>query len=241
MTAEPRGGVSRAVRAALLLLVIATLATACHGGGGGDSVTLTAVNPSVGRAVFRLRCNPPEGDVPRPAEACAALERREELLRAPEPFTCFGGTFSWWDVEIEGHWGGRDLRTRVSTCWTPQMALIRVLGIGRALDAHVVPGSEPAYPGSGIMRAQLARIVDVPSDAPGWLVRIARRQARALGDERPDVLRIRLGDPHVIRLVGDFVCTRCSRPAGGAAPGGSHARIDVDPRTRIVDSFSLRR
>jgi hypothetical protein len=129
----------RISRPASLLLVVALLGC----GGGGDAtetrLTILAVNPNVGRAEFRLSCEPAAGDLPSPERACAALRETPELVTSPEPFTCMGGTFSWWDITISGRLGGRPLHSRTSTCWTPQMDLIGKLGIGPALDAHLLP------------------------------------------------------------------------------------------------------
>jgi hypothetical protein len=103
-------------------------------------LTLLAVNPSVGRAAFRLTCQPAGGDLAHPARACAALASDPSLVRRPKPFTCAGGTFSWWEITISGRLRGRPLRTTVSTCWTPQMALIDRFGIGwQSLRAHLLP------------------------------------------------------------------------------------------------------
>jgi hypothetical protein len=87
-------------------------------------LTLLAVNPCVGRAAFHLACAPTGGDLGNPARACAALVARPQLVTSPKPFTCFGGTFSWWDISITGRLRGRRIHTHTSTCWTPQMAMI---------------------------------------------------------------------------------------------------------------------
>jgi hypothetical protein len=123
-------------------------------------LTLLAVNPYVGRAVFHLRCAPAGGDLGDPARACAAVAARPQLITRPKPFVCFGGTFSWWDVTITGRLRGRSIHTHTSTCWTPQMATIRRLGLGwQSLRAHLVPRRREAvlpstrqtFP-SGVMR-----------------------------------------------------------------------------------------
>lgn len=140
---------SRLLAVGVVLLVGAGLALALAVSSGGEprtELTLTATNSSVGRAVFRLRCVPPDGDVPDPAAACAALARNPQLVTNPKPFTCFGGTFSWWDLTIEGRLDGETLAVETSTCWTPQMALIEALGIGsNDLQRNVEPLSRPAY------------------------------------------------------------------------------------------------
>lgn len=233
----------RLLAVGVALLVGAGLALALAVSSGEEprtELTLTATNSFVGRAVFRLRCQPPEGDVPDPSAACAALARNPQLVTNPKPFTCFGGTFSWWELTIAGRLDGDPVAVKTSTCWTPQMALIEALGIGwNELEEHVDPLSRPAYPGSGIPRSALADLVEIPEGTPGWLVRIGRLQARWLLDPRPDRLRIALGRQHRITLWGDFVCINCRRPGGARPPRGRVAQIVVDPATRIVDSFSL--
>jgi hypothetical protein len=103
-------------------------------------LTLLAVNSYVGRAAFHLTCAPPGGDLGNPARACAAIAAHPRLVTNPKPFTCIGGTFSWWDVAITGRLHGRRIRTHTATCWTPQMVTIRRLGIGwPSLRAHLLP------------------------------------------------------------------------------------------------------
>jgi hypothetical protein len=122
-------------------LVVATLA-GCGSGSAGRStdLTLLAVNPSVGRAAFHLTCAPPGGDLGSPARACAALAADPQLVSNPKPFGCVGSTVSWWDVTITGRLHGRRIHTHTSTCWTPQMAMIRRLGMGwPSLRAHMLP------------------------------------------------------------------------------------------------------
>ncbi len=113
-------------------------------------LTLLAVNPSVGRASFHLACGPAGGDIGNPGRACAALAARPELVTNPKPFSCYGGTFSWWDITITGRLRGRRIHTHTSTCWTPQMAMIRRLGIGfQSLNAHMLPRRrEAVLPGT---------------------------------------------------------------------------------------------
>ena len=98
-----------------------------------------AVNGSVGRAVYHLRCGPAHGDLPDNRAACATLSESPELVTSPKPFACFGGTASWWDVSVSGRIAGHRLDHKVSTCWTPQMAMIGRLGLGLAFESHLVP------------------------------------------------------------------------------------------------------
>jgi hypothetical protein len=136
---------------ALRVFLLAVLVAGC----GGERVThstdltLLAVNPSIGRASFHLACGPAGGDLDNPTRACAALAVQPELVTNPKPFRCFGGTFSWWDITITGRLHGQRIHTHTSTCWTPQMAMIRHFGIGfQSLRAHLLPrGREAVLPG----------------------------------------------------------------------------------------------
>ena len=154
-------------RRVVLVLLFSCLLAASAAGCGKRSVghstdlTLLAVNPSVGRASFHLACGPAGGDLENPARACAALAAQPDLVINPKPFTCLGGTFSWWDLTITGRLRGKRIRTHTSTCWTPQMAMIQRLGIGfKTLDAHmlprrrgtVLPGTQRTFP-AGLLQA----------------------------------------------------------------------------------------
>ena len=221
---------------------VAVLAAACVAAAGcGDespstSLRLVATNSSVGRATFTLECEPAGGDVPRPAAACAALERDPDVLLRPTRFMCFGGTFSWWGIRITGRYHGNPVDVRTNSCWTPQMSLIRVLGIGNEIDRHVEPLSRPAYLGSGIPLSALAEEIDVSRVTPGWVLRLARLEARKLGDPKPRRLTVVAGGgSFVIVLEGDFVCERCE---GGRA---SRVRLSVGRASRRLDSVVVER
>ena len=129
----------------LCVLSIALLA-ACGStqqtGGGGTRTELTihSVNSEVGRAEFHLTCDPPGGDLPNPAQACSALSQEPNLVQHPKPFTCAGGMFSWWDIEIRGRLDGEPISTDTSTCWTTQMDMLGALGMDwDVLQAHLLP------------------------------------------------------------------------------------------------------
>jgi hypothetical protein len=124
-----------------LLLALLVLALAGCGGGtnlAGTKLTLTAVNPNVGQAVFHLDCAPAGGDVSDPAAACAALAHDPTLVTSPQPFTCLGGPSSWFDMTISGRLDGKPVDQSFSTCWTPQMATLEKLGLARSLGRHVL-------------------------------------------------------------------------------------------------------
>lgn len=126
-----------AVGLAAVLAVVVAGCGGAHDHSSATHLTLLAVNPQVGRAVFHLSCRPAGGDVPAPARACAALARSPGIVESPKPFVCHGP--GWWDVAISGRLDGTPLRRHVSTCWTQQMRLIGALGIARSLVAHLQP------------------------------------------------------------------------------------------------------
>jgi hypothetical protein len=227
------------LRYAAAAVVAAFLVGACGSNHATTSLRLEATNSFVGRATFTLRCDPPGGDIARPEEACARLAERPRVLLEPKPFTCMGGTFSWWELKILGRFDGRRVDVRTSTCWTPQMELIRRLGIASQLEAHVDPQSRPPYLGSGIARSALADVVEIPSDSPGWVLRAGRLLARRLGDPHPHALRVSLGERYVVTLEGRFLCDYCKRPLGLTEAPGEVARATFDPRTRLVTAFQV--
>jgi hypothetical protein len=150
------------MRRPLIGFLVAVSLAGCGSGSTKPStdLTLLAVNPSVGRAAFHLTCGPAGGDLSHLARACAAVAAQPQLVTRPKPFVCFGGTFSWWDITITGRLRGRRIHTHTSTCWTPQMATIRRLGIGwPSLRAHllprrreaVLPGGRQTFP-PGLLR-----------------------------------------------------------------------------------------
>ncbi len=126
-------------RLALALLVLSA-AAGCGSGMNlaGTKLTMTAVNSNVGQAVFHLDCGPTGGDVSDPAGACAALGHDPKLVTSPQPYTCIGGTTSWFDMTISGRLAGKPVHRRFSTCWTPQMATLRKLGLANSLGRHVL-------------------------------------------------------------------------------------------------------
>ena len=146
-------------RASLALLVPALAGCGGHAQArvGRTTLTILAVDPDVGRAVFRLSCAPAGGDVPEPERACAALARSPQLVTRPVPFVCHGP--AWWDLTITGRLDGRPLRRHVSTCWTAQMGLIGRLGIADGLQRHLLPrrtgrllpGTQRTFP-PGVLR-----------------------------------------------------------------------------------------
>jgi hypothetical protein len=127
-------------RVALAVLVLAAL-TGCGSGMNlaGTKLTLTAINPNVGLAVFHLDCGPTGGNLNDPASACRALGHDPKLVTSPQPFTCLGGPSSWFDMTISGRLAGKPVHQKFSTCWTPQMATLGKLGLANSLERHVLP------------------------------------------------------------------------------------------------------
>ncbi len=139
-----------------LALFLLSAAAGCGSGMNlaGTKLTLTAINPNVGQAVFHLDCDPAGGDVTDPSAACTALGRDPTLVTSPRPFTCRGGPWSWFDMTISGRLAGKRVDEKFSTCWTPQMATLRKLGLANSLGRHVLrrrrgvvhPGRRRTFP-----------------------------------------------------------------------------------------------
>ena len=129
------------MKRAALALPLVVLAAGCGGSAklASTHLTLTALNPIVGMAVFHLDCQPTGGDVADPAAACAAIAHDPKLVTAPTPFTCIGGTTSWFDVTIDGRLDGKPVHRKFSTCWTRQSATLAGLGLGRSVSGHIRP------------------------------------------------------------------------------------------------------
>jgi hypothetical protein len=106
----------------------------------GTKLTMVALNANVGRAVFHLGCVPPDGDIPDPSRACAALDLQPQLVTSPQPFVCRGGPTSHWDVTISGWLNGQPIDENFTTCWVFQMPTIREFGLTwEDLRKHLVP------------------------------------------------------------------------------------------------------
>jgi len=151
------------VRASLIALFAAALVAGCGSerASSRTQLTIVALNSSVGRAVFHLSCLPTGGDTPDATRACAAVAQNPQLVTQPKRFVCAGGTFSWWDVTIDGRLDGNPVHRSFSTCWTPQMATIGRLGLAwNVLQRHlvarrhqtVIPGLARTFP-IGVLRA----------------------------------------------------------------------------------------
>jgi hypothetical protein len=152
----------RVTLALFLLLAI----TGCGGGMNlaGTKLRLTAVNPIVGQAVFHLDCGPTGGDVSDPSSACSALGNDPRLVTSPQPFTCLGGPSSWFDMTISGRLGGKPVHQKFSTCWTPQMATLKKLGLASSLEGHVLQRRH------GLVRPGIPRTFPAGALRPGDLL-----------------------------------------------------------------------
>jgi hypothetical protein len=137
------------IRVAVVCCVLLALwAGSCRGTRPATSLTILAINTTVGRAVFHVDCAPAGGDLPDPARACAALAATPALITRPKRFVCAGATFSWWDVWVSGRFDGRPIQRTFSTCWTPQMPTIGRLGLSwKVLQAHLLPRRHEALEG----------------------------------------------------------------------------------------------
>jgi hypothetical protein len=94
------------------------------------ALVIRATNGVAGTAVFTLRCDPPGGTVPDARRVCARLLRvPPAVLLDPKGYECPGTALSPWTVRISGHRGDRPVHVDIATCWTPQVRLIRTLGI----------------------------------------------------------------------------------------------------------------
>jgi hypothetical protein len=92
------------------------------GGASPTNLTLSAVSDFGGRTVFDLTCHPAGGNLPQPARACATVAAQPGLITDPKPFPCWG---NGWVFSIIGRLNGQPVHTRVASCWTRQMALVK--------------------------------------------------------------------------------------------------------------------
>jgi hypothetical protein len=84
--------------------VVAALAVGLAGCGGGkqeNELSITLAN-GWGQQEYRLTCDPASGDVPRPAELCALLAEKADVMLFPskDKSDCAGGVTT---VHLEAH------------------------------------------------------------------------------------------------------------------------------------------
>ena len=211
--------------------VIAVTLSGCGGhAAGGTSIMLVADSGWGSKAVFHLRCNPPGGDIAHPARACAALKENPNVLVHPKPFLCYMGT---WEIAISGRFEGRSVNAKTETCWTPQMELIKRLGIANQLKTHIVP-----FP---VRRDLFAKVAEIRPGTPRWMISVAQAEARSLHDPRPDRMRIGFGSANLVELWGNFHCQNWrivkNRHPRHQIRRGVYARFTMDTKTRRVTSL----
>jgi hypothetical protein len=81
-----------------------------------------------GPGVFHLNCDPPGGDVPNPAAACAAIAAQPDTITKPEVGGCLA---PWRTLEIRGRMNGKPVNGFVAACSGNRTRLIhKLLGVG---------------------------------------------------------------------------------------------------------------
>ena len=215
--------------AAAALLVAGV--TGCGGRSSGPTSLKLVADSGMGpEAVFHLRCDPPGGDIARPARACAALEEHPDALLHPKPFICLAES---WEMAISGHFEGRPVNVKTETCWTSQMELIDLLGIADQLNSHIVP-----FP---VRRDLFAKVAEIRPGTPAWVIPVARAEARLLHDPQPLRMRIGLGLDNLVELWGDFHCQNWRLAKNRQPPHqirhGTYARFTIDRETHKVTSL----
>ena len=128
---------SKRTVAIIAVIAVALPVTGCGGGSNRATTTpaatalvIRARNNVAGTAVLTLRCDPPGGTLPDAAAACDRLSHAPPgVLLHPRAFRCPGGPLSPWDVHVRGRTNGRRIHVDIATCLTPQVRLIRLLGI----------------------------------------------------------------------------------------------------------------
>jgi hypothetical protein len=102
------------------LIAVASLAVTLAACGAGDSTELTiAVKNGMGEHRYRLTCEPPSGDVPRPAALCGAIAAKDGPMLFPDvpPDTvCVGGVLTPY-IEMKGQFRGEAVDAVVSSCY----------------------------------------------------------------------------------------------------------------------------
>ena len=124
--------------AAIIAVVAAALTVASCGAGSSrpetappsTTLVIRASNNVAGTAVLTLRCDPSGGTLSDATAACARLSHAPlGVLLHPVAFRCPGGPLSPWDLHLTGRTGDRPVHVDIATCMTPQVRIIRLLGI----------------------------------------------------------------------------------------------------------------
>jgi hypothetical protein len=137
---------AKATVAIIAVIAAGLTVTGCGAGSNRPATAPTATmlvirasNNVAGAAVLTLRCDPPGGTLPDAAAACARLAHAPpRVLLHPQAFRCPGSPLSPWDVHIRGRTGNRPVHVDIATCLTPQIRLIRLLGITTNQLLHVI-------------------------------------------------------------------------------------------------------
>jgi hypothetical protein len=96
------------------------------GGRSSTSLRLLVNGPLYeGRGVFHLNCNPPGGNLPDPAAACALIAGQSTAITRPKFSSCLEPN----EVTFVGRLNGKPVESTITTCWASQARLIRNLGV----------------------------------------------------------------------------------------------------------------
>jgi hypothetical protein len=89
---------------------------ACGGSDEGTELTITVEN-GWGRQSYELHCDPPAGDVPRPADLCGLIDRNADVMlhAADLNQVCVGGPSTPY-IEVQGRYRGESIDTEPSAC-----------------------------------------------------------------------------------------------------------------------------
>ena len=108
--------------AALVAVLGGVLALSACGSASSRSTELRIrISDPSSQTVLDVRCDPPGGDVSRPAAVCRAIEARPwtMLLRVPYISTCVGGLSTGGQLLVEGRFHGQRVRRSTGACDWP--------------------------------------------------------------------------------------------------------------------------
>jgi hypothetical protein len=90
---------------------------ACGGSEEGTELTITVEN-AWGRQSYQLRCDPPSGNVPGPADLCSLIDRNDETMLHARDLNqvCVGGLSTPY-MEVKGQYRGESIDTGPSACY----------------------------------------------------------------------------------------------------------------------------
>lgn len=106
---------SRRLRPFSLLVLLLAL-SACSGGKNETNALVVTVGNSRGHATFKIKCDPPSGNAPDPADLCRAIQEYEDpMLTEKYPVPLCGGLDPI-DIRVSGRWDGKAIDARVDAC-----------------------------------------------------------------------------------------------------------------------------